>query len=234
MDNIKEKTEKLFISFFISNRDAHAIGCGVRCISNKEKGGEKMSKVQNVVKMFSLSMIVLIGVILLSSSTAGATAGIQNVRKTVVSTCLPGQCPTTINLSFDYQRGVTEGGELHWEVWFWEDDSPPSPWDESMAVYGGTFKSISDGGNWMEHVDITYKFDACPWILDDSGDCIEVYATIDVDGTEPGVVHHLQPDIGDICCDKCDLPIPEFSTIAIPAVAVLVMIFLMSRRKRKE
>jgi len=28
--------------------------------------------------------------------------------------------------------------------------------------------------------------------------------------------------------------IPEFSTIAIPAAAVLVMIFLMSRRKRKE
>jgi len=152
-------------------------------------------------KVVIVLLASLIGMMLCTGiPIADAAAGIKNIQTSFTVNCIPGSAATTISLSFDYQRGVMETQELHWEVWFKEADVGA---DEPMALYSGTFKSIAEGGNWIEHASVQYSFNACPWIDDDPGDCIEVYATIDVDGHEIGVIHHLEPRIGDICCDKC-------------------------------
>ena len=195
----------------------------------------KINKRISIVAMKAILVLLVLSVFIFSIPIATATAGIQNVNTSFTVNCIPGSAQTTIQLSFDYQRGAMEFEELNWEVRFFEEDLGA---DEPMALYWGTFKSIADGGNWIEHESITYYFDACPWIIGDPGDCIEVYATIDVDGHEAGVVHHLEPNIGDICCGKCEEeppPVPEFplGVEAAGAIGLMVGVVYIWLRKRK-
>jgi hypothetical protein len=149
---------------------------------------------------------------------------------------------------FTVSRDSCDKGISHWVVFWCNKDAVKEVWvnkDDLTNKYkkdpGWEYKTAEkpDPTTGLQGIKIDYGFDdpttsVVVKIVLDGDYCDQTSETVNYaikHGNDQGNKVHYGTVYGPVACD---IPIPEFSTIAIPIASILGLLFFFNHRKRRE
>lgn len=202
-------------------------------------GGDKEKKMKKILKAILMTLAVVLAVIAFIAPSSAYSIDNGKVD------CEDGLTTWTFTVSRD--RG--DNGISHWvvfwcnknavkEVWVDDDDItdkygqyPDPGWEYMPADY-------PDPTTGLQGIKIAYGFEVSEVVVKivlDGEYCDQTSHNVDYaikHGNGKGKKVHYGTVYGPVAV--CDIPIPEFATIALPIASILGLLFFFNRRKCRE